>query len=512
MTQYSGIINTRMGKKIVIIGAGVGGLATACILGQAGYDVTIYEKNSQAGGHAGTFSAQGFTFDTGPSWYLMPDIFEHFFELLGEDVNKLLKLKRLDPSYRVFFKDKLFGAIDIVGDVERDGNTLEALEPGSRNKLRNYLKKSSYQYNLALDQFLYKNYDSAADFLTPSVLAQGLRMNVFSNMQKYVSKHFSSTEVQKILQYPLVFLGANPNNAPALYSMMSHIDFNQGVFYPEDGIYRLTKTLVKLAEARGATIVLNAPIDRITVKNRQATGVVLEDGTKVTADIVISNADIAHTEQRLLSAEYRSYSNRYFSKRTLAPSALVMYLGVNKQYPNLRHHNLIFSKDWDANFKAIFGTKKWPHDPSFYVCNPSKTDKTVAPKNHENLFVLVPLPASTDYTDQDLQKYADWILNTMEKVLHLDGLTNEIVYKKILGAKDFEQTYNSYHGTALGFAHTLKQTAAFRPSNRSKKVKNLYYVGAGTSPGIGLPMCLISAQLVYKRLTGNKTSQTLKTI
>lgn len=501
-----------MSKKAVIIGAGVGGLATACILGQAGYKVTIYEKNDQPGGRAGKFTAEGFTFDTGPSWYLMPDVFEHFFELLGEDVNKLLKLTRLDPSYRVFFKDKLFGAVDIVGDASRDGDTLEALEPGARNKLRNYLEKSTYQYNLAFDQFLYKNYDSVTDFLTPRLLMHGLRMNIFSTMQKYVSKHFSSVEVQKIMQYPLVFLGASPSNAPALYSLMSHIDFNQGVSYPQGGMYKLVEVLVKLAEARGATIVYNTPVTAITVTNGLATGLKLEDDLKVSADIVISNADIAHTEQKLLNEQDRSYSDRYFSKRVMAPSALLLYLGVKKEYPNLRHHNLVFSEDWNANFKAIFKTKKWPADPSFYVCNPNKTDSSVAPKNHENLFVLVPLPATTDYSNEDLESYTSWILDIMERVMHLDGLSKNLVYKKIICGRDFQQQFNSYRGSAFGFAHTLRQTAVFRPSNQSRKVDNLYYAGAGTAPGIGLPMCLISAELVYKRLIGNKDSQRLLSI
>lgn len=501
-----------MSQKVIIIGAGVGGLATACILSQAGYKVTIYEKNNQPGGRAGTFTAKGFTFDTGPSWYLMPDIFEDFFKLLGEDADKLLKLQRLDPSYRVFFKDKLFGAVDIVGDVEKDGSTLEAIEPGARTKLRNYLEKSTYQYNLAIDKFLYKNYDSPLDFLTPQMLTQGLRMNVLSSMESYVAKHFSSEEVRKIMQYPLVFLGASPKNAPALYNIMSHVDFNQGVYYPKNGIYSLVETLTKLAKKRGATIHLNAPVSRILTNNGTATGVRLENGEDIDADIVISNADIEHTEQKLLEYKDRSYSERYFKNRTMAPSALLMYLGVNKQYPRLQHHNLVFSKDWNANFNALFKTKKWPADPSFYVCNPNKTDSKVAPKGKENLFVLVPLPATTDYSQDELDKYSEWILETMEKTMHLDGLREHIVYKKIYCAKDFKSDYNSFNGTALGFAHTLKQTAVFRPSNKSKKVNNLYYVGANTVPGIGLPMCLISAQLIYKRLINDKTASTLKTL
>lgn len=501
-----------MVKKVVIIGAGVGGLATACILGQAGYDVEVYEKNSQPGGRAGSFEAQGFRFDTGPSWYLMPDVFEHFFNLLGEDANQLLKLKRLNPSYRVFFKDKLFGAMDIVGNIDQDGETMESIEPGAKNKLRAYLEKGSYQYKLAMNEFLYKNYDSVLDFFSFQMLAQGLRMNVFSSMQSYVAKYFSSAEVQKIMQYPLVFLGASPKNAPALYSLMSHVDFNQGVFYPDGGMFKITEAMVKLAKARKVKIFLDSPVKSIVVKNSNVKGVILENGQKIESDVVISNADIAYTEKSLLSPANRSYSDKYWRKRVIAPSALLMYLGVKKQYSNLKHHNLVFSKDWDENFKSLFESYVWPKDPSFYVCNPNKTDPTVAPKDHENLFVLVPLPPTTKYTDEELEQYSDWILSTMERAMHLDGLKDNIVYKKLFCAKDFESQFNSYQGTALGLAHTLRQTAVFRPSNKSKKVSGLYYVGANTVPGIGLPMCLISAELVYKRLAGDSSSKPLTAV
>ena len=501
-----------MKKRVIIIGAGVGGLATACILGQAGYDVTVCEKNSLPGGRAGTFDAEGFRFDTGPSWYLMPDIFEQFFKLLGEDVNKHLNLRRLEPSYRVFFKDTLFGAVDIIGDVERDGKTLESLEPGARSKLQAYLEKSSYHHKLALDNFLYKNYNSVRDFFSLQMLTEGLKMNVFSSMHNYVSKYFSSPEVQKIMQYPLVFLGASPRNAPALYSMMSHVDFNQGVFYPMGGMYKLTEALVNMAEARNVKIVCDSPVKSIAVKNSKAIGVILENGEKIESDMVVSNADIAYTEQSLLKPANRSYTDKYWKKRVIAPSAMLMYLGVKKAYPSLKHHNLVFSKDWDANFKAIFDTQTWPSDPSFYVCNPNKTDPWVAPEGHENLFVLVPLPAATNYTNEELEQYSDWVINTMDRVMHLDDLKKNIIYKKTVCAKDFESQFNSYHGTALGLAHTLRQTAVFRPSNKSKKVKGLYYVGANTSPGIGLPMCLISAQLVYKRLIGDKSSKPLESV
>jgi phytoene desaturase len=494
-------------KKVIIIGAGVGGLATACILGQAGYEVTVYEKSSQAGGRAGTFEAKGFRFDIGPSWYLMPDIFKQYFKLLGEDVDKLLNLKRLNPSYRVFFKDTLFGAFDILGNVKKDGATLEALEPGARHKLRDYIEKSTYQYNLAMDKFLYKNYDSVLDFLTPQLIAEGLRLNIFSSMQSYVEKYFSSPSVQKIIEYPLMFLGASPHKAPALYNIMSHLDFKQGVFYPQGGMYKLVETLVKLAEDRGVKFVYDTPVKSIVVKKGQAGGVKLAGGTIVEAGIVISNGGIRDTEECMLQPQHRSYGEKYWRKRVLAPSALLIYLGVKKKYPNLRHHNLVFSKDWDANFRSIFDGKTWPNDPSFYVCCPSKTDRGVAPKGHENIFILVPLPTGTNHSDKELAQYADWIIDRMESCLHLNGLQKNIVYRKFFGPRDFKNQFNSPEGSALGLAHTFRQTAVFRPGNKSKKVNNLYYVGADTAPGIGLPMCLVSAQLVYKRIAGHTHSK-----
>lgn len=496
-----------MKKRVIIIGAGVGGIATACILAQAGYDVHVYEKNSGPGGRAGSFEAKGFRFDMGPSWYLMTDVFEKFYEILGEDISKHLELVRLEPSYRVYFKDTLLGAVDIFGDIERDAHTFESLEPGARNKLRAYLEKSSANYERAMDRFVYKNYDSIFDFFSLSTIQDGLRANAFQSMQKYVAQYFSNTEVQKIVQFPLVFLGTNPSNAPALYNILSHVDFRQGTYYPQGGMYRVVESLVAMAEKRGATFHYDAAVSEIRAAGGIASGITLDSGETIEADYIVSNADLAHTETVLLKNQSdRTYPERYWKRRTLAPSAMLLYLGVKKRFPKLQHHNLVFCKDWDANFKSLSESKTWPADPSFYVCNPNKTDPSVAPKNKENLFVLIPLPANTRHTDQEAEAYADHILAVMEKTMHLDGLRDAIVYKKIFAGKDFSEQFNSYGGTALGLAHTLKQTAALRPRNQSKKLDNLFYVGANTTPGIGLPMCLVSAQLVYKRLIGDTSS------
>ncbi len=515
-------------KKVIIIGSGIGGLGTACILGQAGYDVEVFEKNSWHGGRAGLItvkkqkdgtwgedasprSKQSFKFDTGPSWYLMPDIFEHFYKLIGEDVHDQLDLKRLSPSYQVMFKDTFLGSTKIYGDLKKDGPTLESIEPGAHNRMITYLEQSSHQYNIAISQFLYKNYDSILDFFSLKMMRDGLRLNVFSSMQSYVSKRFSSPEIQKILQYPLVFLGASPKNAPALYNIMSHIDFKQGVFYPMGGIYSVTKSLILLAEKSGTKLHLNTEVERIVTSENRATGVIV-DGKLHEADVVISNADIHYTETKLLHPIDRQYSKRYWDSRTLAPSALLLYLGAKGTFPHLEHHNLLFSKNWDANFKSIFGGKKFPKDPSMYVCNPNKTDPTVAPKGHENLFVLVPIAPGVHYNDVQLESFIDQTLETLETSMHMTNLREKIVYKKSFCVNDFETTYNTFKGSALGLAHTLRQTAIFRPRNQHKNIHNLLYVGANTVPGIGLPMCLISAELAYKRIVNDTSCEPIKTL
>lgn len=498
-----------MDRHVIIIGAGFGGLATACLLGKAGYRVTIYEKNDQAGGRLGLIEAEGFRFDSGPSWFLMKDVFEHFFGLLDQDLDNLVELQRLSPSYQVLFKDTLMGAVKMYGETDRDTATLESYEPRSREQLKDYIEQSSYKYEVAKREFLYKNYNSRADFFTPKLIREGVKLNVLSNVQKFVTKQFSSREIQTILQYPLAFLGTDPKKAPAIYSLMSHLDFTQGVYYPKGGMYELTQILVRLAESYGVNIQLNQPVDKILCKNGRAQGVMV-NGEKIKGDVVISNADIHHTEQALLDKKDRAYSGRYWAKRTVAPSALLLYLGVSGRYPDLEHHNLVFSKNWDKKFSALFGKKKLPKDPSFYVCNPSKTNPSVAPNDHENLFVLVPVPAGVRYSDEQLEKFSNEVLEAMESSLHLKGLRQRIVYKKAFCRKDFEQQYNSYRGSALGLSHTLKQTAVFRPSNQHKKLPNLLFVGANTTPGIGLPMCLISAELAYKRIINNTSSSPLK--
>lgn len=495
--------------KTIIVGSGIGGLATACLLAKAGYEVEVFEKNECLGGRASIFEANGYRFDMGPSWYLMPDIFEHFFTLMGKKVENYLDLIKLSPSYRIFFRGQKRQQ-DFFSDLSKDLPIVERIEVGAAERLKEYLEVSAYQYEIATKFFMYKNYDSWRDLFTWQTMKLGRKLAVFTSMHNYVKSYFKTDELQKIMEYQLVFLGSSPYNTPALYNIMNHIDFNMGVFYPQGGIYEIINALVSIGNELGVKYHTSTAVEKIVVNESEATGVLVK-GAIHKADIIISNADMVHTEQALLEPQYQSFKPTYWEKRVMSPSALVMYLGVKGKIPQLVHHNLIFSADWKTNFTEIFEDKVWPQDPSLYVCVPSKTDPTVAPAENENLFVLVPIAPGLQYNEAELQKYADRILHILAQEWQIPDLVSRIEFQKLFCVADFTERYNSFQGSALGLAHTLRQTACFRPNNKSRKVRNLYYVGAGTNPGIGMPICLISAELVYKRIMGITSAEPLPT-
>lgn len=493
-----------MRQTVAIIGAGIGGLATANFLAKAGYDVTVYEKNVQPGGRAGSLKTKGFTFDTGPSWYLMPDVFTHYFSLFGKSVNRELELTQLTPAYKVFYEHD--DPITITSDSDTDAATFESIEPGAGKNLKRYVEKGDDIYRLSLRHFLYTNFTSLRDFTKSDILKRGHTMTrlAFTPIDAYVGKFVNDRRLRQILEYPMVFLGSSPFSAPAIYSLMSALDFREGVFYPQGGLYTIIERLVALGDELGVTYRYESPVTRIVSDGKKATGITLQDGTTVNADIVISNADLHFTETKLLSDADRSYPASYWDKREAGPSALLLYLGVKGSLPQLEHHNLFFTDDWKANFDAIFTSKKLPWPASIYVCKPSATDPTVAPKGHENVFVLVPLPAGVTISDVQKTKVADKYLSQIETNLGIPDLRKRIVVKETFGPNDFKDKFNAWQGTALGPSHILRQSAFFRTPNKSRKLKNLYYVGGSTTPGIGLPMCLIGAELIYKRLAGDK--------
>lgn len=484
-------------KKALIIGSGFGGLALAPLLADQGYEVTVLEKNESPGGRSTSLQLNGFTFDMGPSWYLMPDIFERYFEEFKAKPTDYYALTKLDPNYRIIYSRHEH--IDIHADLERNTEQFERLEPGSMVQVKKLLELSKQNYEIAVNQFIYKNYNSLLDFLDPKTALKAYKLNLFTSLDAYMKRFVKNDKLRKILEYNSVFLGGSPSNLPALYSIMAHVDFNLGVWYPKGGMIQVVNALVALGTQRRVHYHYNKPVDKIVVQNGKVTGVQAGSQT-YNADIVISNADYHFTESQLLEVQYRSYTEQYWQKRVLAPSAFILYLGIKGKVAGLKHHTLFFANDWEKHFNEIFDDPQWPDKPSYYVCAPSKTDPTVAPSGHENLFVLVPIASGIEDTPQIREAFAKKILDHLEDITGED-ITKRLVVKKILSLNDYTELYNSYQGSALGLAHTLWQSAFFRPSNVSKKVSGLYYVGQYTTPGIGVPMCLISAQILRDRIT-----------
>ncbi len=485
-----------MAKKALVIGAGFGGLSSAALFAREGYDVTVLEKNSSPGGRAMQFSEKGFTFDMGPSWYMMPEVFERYFSHFGKTPSTFYKLVHLDPHYRIFFgKDDI---LDMLPDKEKNFEAFEKIEPGSVEKIKRYLDKSKELYEIAMKYFVYKNYNSVFDMFDIKFAGVASKMPVLSSMNSYISKYVKDERLKKILLYTTVFIGGVPDNTPALYTLMSHIDFNVGVFYPMGGMYSIVQALENLCEENGVTLKLKTPVEKINVKDGRAVSVTAA-GKEYEADIIISNADMPYTEMSLLDKKYQTYPKKYWEKKTIAPSAFILYLGVKGKVDKLKHHTLFFTYDWEKHFADMYKDPEWPEEPSMYVCCPSKTDPSVAPKGDENLFVLVPIAPGLSDTPEIRQSYEKKILDILEDTLG-ESIQDRLIIKKTLSINDYTSLYNAYQGTALGLAPNFFQTAFFRPNNFSKKVRNLYYVGQDTVPGVGVPMALISAELAVERI------------
>lgn len=491
-------------KKVVIIGAGIGGLGTANLLAKAGYEVTVLEKNAQPGGRAGVLEANGFRFDTGPSWYLMPEVFEHYFSLLDTTTAAQLDIVQLRPAYKVFFEHA--APLTITTDRAQDEATFEAIEPGAGKALRQYALQSDHTYALALKHFLYTNFTSLRDVLRWDIMrhTRRLLMLAFMPIDRYIQRFVRDQRLKQVLEYTMVFLGASPYEAPALYSLMSAIDFKHGVFYPRGGMYGIIERLVAIGTELGVQYRYHADVRQISVQDGRATGVVLADGHTVPADIVVSGADTHFTETALLAPPYQTYPAAYWQRRNAGPSALLMYLGIKGPLPELAHHSLFFVDAWKENFEAIYGTHAIPHPASLYVSRATATDPQLAPPGHETIVVLVPFPSGVDIAQDEQKRLADEYIQQLARMSGIADFADRIVQRHVVGPNDFAQQYNAWRSTALGPAHTLRQSAMFRTRNRSKKVSNLYYVGGATIPGIGLPMCLIGAELVYKHLAGQR--------
>ncbi|WP_439881939.1 phytoene desaturase family protein [Pontibacter sp. MBLB2868] len=482
--------------KVIVIGSGFSGLSAATSLADKGYDVVVLEKNSTPGGRARSFSDQGFTFDMGPSWYWMPDVFESYFNRFGKSAADYYDLKRLDPSYTVVFGQDDF--MQVPASLDELRSLFERLESGSGSKLDKFLEQAAYKYDVGINQLVYKPGLSLTEFMSLGLLRDVLRMDVFQSFHKHIRRFFSNEKIIKLMEFPILFLGALPENTPALYSLMNYADIKLGTWYPMGGMYKIVEGMVKLAEEKGVKFIFDQDVQRIEVKNGIASQVLTATDI-FEADVVVASADYHHVEKELLPGASQSYSDTYWEKRVMAPSSLLFYLGVNKRLNNLQHHNLFFDEDFGPHAHEIYTDPKWPGKPLFYVSAPSVTDTSVAPAGCENLFLLMPVAPGLQDTPEIREKYFDIILERLERLTG-QNIRNSIVYKRSYAHRDFINDYNAFKGNAYGLANTLMQTALLKPSLKSKKVKNLYYTGQLTVPGPGVPPSLISGQVVAKEI------------
>ncbi len=484
-------------RSVIVVGAGIGGLSLACQLAHRGFAVRVLEKNSSCGGRARTWRSGGFTFDMGPSWYLMPEVFDRFFESLGTDRERLYSLRRLDPSYRVFFSNN--GFTDITTDETHNRDTFDGFESGGGRQLQRYLADARYKYETAMREFVYREYSNLAQFLNRRMLLEGIRLNVLGSLDRHVRKYFHDRRSRQILEYHMVFLGSSPYNAPGMYAILSHVDLHQGVFYPDGGMGTVVAALERLARSTGVEVLLDHEVTGIETTGRQARRVRVRGGEVFEADVVAVNADYAFAETALLDPRARSITERAWKRKTLAPSFFILYLGLSKRLSRPLHHTLYLAPDWDRDFDDIFKHPAWPLNPCFYLSCTSKTDPTVAPPGGETVTILVPVACGLPDTDDLRRRDRDLLVRHVETTLG-ERIADSISVERVYSPRDFRADYNAYNGTGLGLAHTLSQTAIFRPPHRSKKLDNLYYTGAYTHPGVGVPMALISSQLVADRI------------
>jgi phytoene desaturase len=486
-----------MSKTAVIIGSGFAGLSAAAYLAKYGFNVKLFEKNEQFGGRARILEENGFKFDMGPSWYWMPEIFDKFFADFGQKTSDFYELKRLEPSYKVFFSEN--DQISLPSNLDDIYTLFESYETGSADKLREFLEEARYRYEIALRKMIPQPSLSIFEFMDLEIIGGLLQCDLFNSFRSYSEKHFKNIMLRSIVEFPILFLGATAKETPALYSMMNHADMALGTWYPMGGMNEIIKGFVKVCESLGVEMYSSSPVKKINVIDGLVDTISVK-GLEVNADVVLAGADYAHVEKDLLLEEYQSYSKEYWNSRVMAPSGLIYYLGTNVKIPALEHHNLFFDESLDEHSREIYKEPQWPTRPLFYVSCTSRTDPSVAPEGHENLFILMPVASGLLNDNEALREsYFNLIMDRLERLCK-QNIRDHIVYKKTYAHSDFIQDYNAFKGNAYGLANTLKQTAVLKPRVKSKRVHNLYYAGQLTVPGPGIPPSIISGEIVAKEI------------
>ncbi|WP_293787951.1 NAD(P)/FAD-dependent oxidoreductase [uncultured Pedobacter sp.] len=486
-----------MEKKptVTIIGAGFAGMAAAALLAKDGCDVTVIEKNEMAGGRARTWQKNGFLFDMGPSWYWMPDVFENYYNLFGKTTADFYALKRLSPSYRVYFGKN--DTIDVPATLDDLYALFEKLEPGSSSNLKHFLDQAKYKYDVGMNEYVFKPSHSVMEYFDPRLAVSGIKLQLLGNMRKHVYQLFKNERLRKLLEFPVLFLGATPQHTPALYSLMNYADLVLGTWYPMGGMHQIVAAMQNIAEAEGVKFMFNTEATKIEVKNNLAQYVVTNQGN-FKNDFVVGNADYHHIDQHLFDQPYRNYDKNYWDKRTMAPSCLLFYIGLNKKLDNILHHNLFFDENFDQHAEEIYSHPQWPSKPLFYACCPSVTDESVAPEGCENLFFLIPLAPDLEDSESKREEYFNVLIDRFKNLTGND-ISSSILFKRSYAMKDFVEDYHAFKGNAYGLANTLKQTAFLKPKMKSK-VTNFLYTGQLTVPGPGVPPAIISGQVVAKEI------------
>ncbi len=475
--------------KIVIIGSGFSSLSASCYLAKAGFDVTVLEKNKTIGGRARQLKKEGFTFDIGPTFYWMPDVFERFFNDFNTSTNNFYSLNKLNPAYQVYFCKN--DSISISNTFEDIKETFNQIEKGSGEKLQNFINKANRNYNIAIKDLVYKPGEHVFEIINKKTI---LKLYEFVlTIKKQVSGYVKNEKLRKILEFPVLFLGAKPSNTPSFYNFMNYADFKLGTWHPKGGMYEVVKGITTLAKSLGVEIITNSAVKNIHIENKKVIGV-KTDNQYYNCDILLSGADYYHTET-LLPKQLRQYSETYWNKKTFAPSALLFYVGFNKKIKNVSHHTLFFDTDFDVHAKTIYDTKEWAEKPLFYASFPSITDNSVAPKGKEAAIFLIPIAPNSKDTPQIRDHYFNQLIERIESITG-ESIKNDILFKESYCVQNFKDDYNSYKGNAYGLANTLRQTHVLRPKLKSKKVDNLYFCGQLTVPGPGVPPSLISGKIV----------------
>ena len=482
--------------NISVVGSGFASISAAAYLARAGNEVTLFEKNDSIGGRARFIKEEGFMFDMGPSWYWMPEVFEKFFTDHGSKVEDHYDLVRLDPSYQVFFEDR---TVQLPANYDELLELFDSLEENGATKMKHFLKSAETKYNIAMDGLIQLPGQRLSELIRPSIIKSAFQLSLTRSFSSYVSEQFSSSYIRRLLEFPILFLGSTPNKIPALYSMLNYADMKLGTWYPMGGMSKIIEGMSQVLENYNVDIRTSSEIESFSFDNRKIDQLKLNN-SEFKTDMVVAGADYHHVDATMLPPEFRQYSSQYWDKRELAPSAIIMYLGVKGELPGLLHHNLFFDTPFNEHLKSIYQDVNWPENPLFYICNPSKTDKSVAPAGHENLFILIPTaPGLINHDDSIAESYLQIVIERLKKKLNLD-ISDRIVYKRFFQPKEFVSDYHAYKGNAYGLANTLRQTHYLKPRIKHKKIPNLYFTGQLTVPGPGVPPSIMSGEIVANQI------------